>query len=165
MKGRNETAVAACPLPTAQVLKAGEGSLCSEEVAGCNELGEFSQRNSFAFFCFGFCRKCFLSALVDGFQTEGTLGNETEKAVTHCTWCQGMVVTHGSWRGPCTHLASAAAQSHPPGDPAGPSRPTATLGRCLPALAVPSWLTPGTGDDHLLLHASPHKVTLARAML
>lgn len=54
----------------------------------------------------------FSSALADGFQTEGTLGNETEKAVTHCARCQGMAVTHGSWWGPW----------HAPrhGTPAGP---------------------------------------------
>ena len=158
----------------AQVHKAGAGSSCSNEIAGHNELEEFSQRNSFAYFCFGFLCECFFSALVDGFQTEGTLGNEREKAVTHCTRCQGMAVTHGSWRGPCAHLARAAAWSHPPRDPASspallrgatlhgtlrprpgcPSSPTAALGRCLPAPAAASLLTSEAGDDHLLLHTS-----------
>lgn len=70
----------------------------SIRVAGHNEPEEFSQQNSFAYFCFGFLFVCFFSALVDGFQTQGTLRNEMEKAVTRCAWCQGMAVTHGSWR-------------------------------------------------------------------
>lgn len=42
----------------------------------------------------------FPSALADGFQAEGTLGNGRGKAGTHRTQCQGMAVTHGCWRGP-----------------------------------------------------------------
>ena len=123
----------------AQVHKAGAGSSCSNEIAGHNELEEFSQRNSFAYFCFGFLCECFFSALVDGFQTEGTLGNEREKAVTHCTRCQGMAVTHGSWRGPCAHLARAAAWSHPPRDPASSPRLSQLTHSC------PRSLPPSTG--------------------
>lgn len=70
----------------------------SIRIVGHNEPGESSQPNSFAYFCFGFLFVCFFSALVDGFQTQGTLRNEMEKAVTRCAWCQGMAVTHGSWR-------------------------------------------------------------------
>lgn len=143
----------------AQVHKAGAVSSCSNEVAGHNELEEFSQRNSFAYFCFGFLCKCFFSALVDGFQTEGTLGNEREKAVTHCTRCQGMAVTHGSWRGPRgAPRQRCCAEPPSPGPcrprPGCPSAPAAALGRCLPAPAAASPLTPKAGGDHRPLHAS-----------
>lgn len=139
--------------------KSGAGSPCSNEIAGRNKLEEFSQRNSFAYFCFGFLCQCFFSALVDGFQTEGTLGNEREKAVTHHTRCQGMAVTHGSWRGP-RRAPCQRCRVEPPSTgpgcphPGCPSTPTATLGHCLPALAAASPLTPEAGDNHLLLHTS-----------
>lgn len=149
----------------AQVHKAGAVSSCSNEVAGHNELEEFSQRNSFAYFCFGFLCKCFFSALVDGFQTEGTLGNEREKAVTHCTRCQGMAVTHGSWRGPRgAPRQRCCAEPPSPGPcrprPGCPSAPAAALGRCLPAPAAASPLTPKAGGDH---STPPTEVTLAGA--
>lgn len=68
-----------CPLPMAQVHWAGGGGSCSNQVVGHKELEESSQRNSFAHFCFGFVRECFLSAVVDEFQAEGMLGNERER--------------------------------------------------------------------------------------
>jgi len=106
-----------CPLPVAQAHKAGADYSCSNKAAGHNELEEFSQRNSFAYFCFGCLRECFCSALADGFQTEGTLGYERGKAVTHCARCQGMAVTHGSWQGPCAPRPAAAEPPSPPRDP------------------------------------------------
>lgn len=98
----------------------------SIRVAGHNEPEEFSQQNSFAYFCFGFLFVCFFSALVDGFQTQGTLRNEMEKAVTRCAWCQGMAVTHGSWRlGVHLTLGPRTAPRHPGCSPWG----TAPAGR------------------------------------
>lgn len=131
-QSHNESSPCCCPLPPmAQVHRAGEGGTCSNQVAGHKELEEPSQRNSFAHFCFGFLCECFLSALVDEFQTEGMLGNERKKPVTHCMMRQGPAVTHGSWQGSGVHLAFAAPTGPAsltlavPAHPGCPSTPTA----------------------------------------
>lgn len=141
-----------CPRPVARVHKAGAGSSGSNQVAGHDELEEFSQRNSFAYFCFGLLGECFFSALVDGFQAEGTLGNEREKAVTHCTRRKGTAVTHGSWRGRwCAPRRRCCAEppSTGPGRPrhGRPSTPPATPARPRP---------PPAASQHRLQLLCPH---------
>lgn len=128
-----------CPLPMAQMHRAGGGGSCSNQIVGHKELEESSQRNSFAHFCFGFICECFLSPLVDGFQTEGMLGNEREKAVTHCMMCQGPVVTHGSWQDSGVHLTFAAPTGPATLTLAVPAYPQLSSTRCSFSAHTSSW--------------------------
>lgn len=114
-----------CPLPVAQVHRAGDGGSCSNPAVGHEELEESSQRNSFAHFCFGFICGCFLSALLDEFQAEGMSGNQREKAVTCCVMCQGAAVTHGSWQDSAVPLTFAVPTGPATLTPGCPSTPTA----------------------------------------
>lgn len=130
-----------CLLPMVQVHRAGEGGSCSNQAVRHEELEESSQRNGFAHFCFGFVCECFLSALVDEFQTEEMSGNEREKAVTHCTMCQGAAVTHSSWQDPGVHLTFAAPTGAATLTLALPAHPQLQL-QLLCSLSLSSWGRP-----------------------